>query len=156
MRLLTRAAPAAVVAALAVALVAVAAPSQPADAAPACTITGNNAGNELNGTPGRDVICGLGGDDTLRGFGGRDVIRGGGGDDILYGGPGADSVFGDHGEDIVHTRTVSPATTWPTAARRPATPAGPIPRTSGCAARRAAAPRWKRKARSGGPSAQEE
>jgi len=78
--------------------------SQPAAAAPACTITGHNGPNELNGTPGRDVICGLGGDDTLRGFGGRDIIRGGGGDDILYGGPGADRVFGDHGEDIVHTK----------------------------------------------------
>lgn len=83
---------------------ALAGASPSAGAAPACTITGNNGDNELNGTPGRDVICGLGGDDTLRGFGGADMVRGGGGDDIVYGGAGADRVFGDHGEDIVHTR----------------------------------------------------
>jgi Ca2+-binding RTX toxin-like protein len=104
MRRTIRAPLAALAATLIATLALVGAATQSADAAPACTITGNNASNELNGTPGRDVICGLGGDDTLRGLGGADVIRGGGGDDIVYGGPGADRVFGDHGEDIVHTK----------------------------------------------------
>jgi Tol biopolymer transport system component len=71
----------------------------------ACTITGNNADNELNGTPAADVICGLGGSDTIRGLDGNDTIRGGPGNDILYGGNGRDQVFGEDGNEIrVHTQ----------------------------------------------------
>jgi Ca2+-binding RTX toxin-like protein len=66
----------------------------------ACTITGNNADNELNGTPAADVICGLGGNDTIRGLDGNDEIRGGSGNDTLLGGDGRDQVFGEDGNDI--------------------------------------------------------
>jgi Ca2+-binding RTX toxin-like protein len=53
---------------------------------PACTITGTEEFEALDGTPGDDVICGLGG---------NDAIRGGPGDDILLGGPGEDTLVFD-------------------------------------------------------------
>ena len=53
---------------------------------PACTITGTEEFEALDGTPGDDVICGLGG---------NDAIRGGPGDDILLGGPGEDTLMFD-------------------------------------------------------------
>ena len=62
----------------------------------------------LEGTEGRDVICGFGGDDKLVGLGGNDILRGGDGldrlfggegNDRLVGGTGGDSLFGEHGDD---------------------------------------------------------
>ena len=45
-------------------------------------MTGNDAGNILNGGVGNDTLIGAGGDDTLRGGDGADDLRGGGGTDI--------------------------------------------------------------------------
>jgi PKD domain/RTX calcium-binding nonapeptide repeat (4 copies)/WD40-like Beta Propeller Repeat len=67
----------------------------------ACTITGNARGNRLNGTPGPDVICGLGGADVINGRGGADVIRGGRGADVLRGNRGPDRLFGGRGADVL-------------------------------------------------------
>jgi ribosomal protein S11 len=67
----------------------------------ACTITGNARGNRLNGTPGPDIICGLGGADIINGRGGADVIRGGRGADVLRGGRGPDRLFGGRGPDVL-------------------------------------------------------
>ncbi len=92
------------------------------------TITGNGAGNRLDGRAGsdfikagwgRDVLIGGAGDDTLAGeagddrlFGddGKDAIAGGSGDDFLsagghddrlYGGDGNDTLIGGWGADLV-------------------------------------------------------
>jgi RTX calcium-binding nonapeptide repeat (4 copies)/WD40-like Beta Propeller Repeat len=76
---------------------------------PACTIFGK-PGNDRNlvGTPGPDLICGLGGNDFIDGRGGddrilggpgRDELRGGRGRDILSGGPGSDLLRGGPGRD---------------------------------------------------------
>ena len=53
------------------------------------------------GTPGRDVIVGLGGDDGSRARG-NDVICGGAGNDTLKGGKGKDSLHGRHGNDTLN------------------------------------------------------
>jgi hypothetical protein len=67
---------------------------------PPCTITGNSAGEVLEGTPGDDVICGGGGDDTIKGLAGNDILRGetGGGDKLL-GGEGDDQLDGGIGNN---------------------------------------------------------
>src|SRR5439155_16460808 len=51
------------------------------------------------GTPGPDLICGLGGDDVLNGLGGDDILVGGAGHDSLDGGPGNDQEYGGDGSD---------------------------------------------------------
>ena len=56
----------------------------------------------LNGTGGKDVICGLEGDDILNGLRGKDVLVGGDGNDTLNGGPGKDSLFGGEGIDTLN------------------------------------------------------
>lgn len=75
---------------------------------PECTITGTDAGEQLRGTTGPDVICAGGGKDAVSGRGGDDVIYGGGGndwiegdagDDRIYGGPQSDYLFGKRGDD---------------------------------------------------------
>jgi Ca2+-binding RTX toxin-like protein len=55
----------------------------------------------LKGTPGRDVIVGLGGGDFLTGGPGNDVICGGDGRDWLDGGKGKDTLFGEAGSDAL-------------------------------------------------------
>lgn len=66
---------------------------------PAGAIVGT-AGNDipLVGTPGNDVIFGLGGHDEIRGLGGNDVLCGGEGRDWLQGGDGNDGLVG--GADV--------------------------------------------------------
>ena len=66
------------------------------------TIVANKAGGPLNGTPGPDVIVGLGGVDYINGKGGDDTICGGGGDDIIHGGPGNDRIEAGPGNDVVY------------------------------------------------------
>jgi Ca2+-binding RTX toxin-like protein len=78
------------------ALVALYAPS--AHAALVCTMTGTNDPEFIEGTPGNDVICGLGGDDTIRGHEGNDILVGGTGQDLLQGQDGNDQLLG--GPDI--------------------------------------------------------
>lgn len=70
---------------------------------------GHDAGaTKLVGTPGNDLIFGLGGHDEIDGAGGDDVIlagdgndqvAGGDGNDILCGGAGNDALDGNAGED---------------------------------------------------------
>ncbi len=49
---------------------------------------------EIEGTPGDDVIVGGDGRDLIRGRGGNDLICGGRDGDLLFGGPGRDRLFG--------------------------------------------------------------
>jgi Ca2+-binding RTX toxin-like protein len=67
---------------------------------PACTIVGDEGRNDLDGTPGDDVICGLGGQDRMRGLGGNDTLIGGEGNDRLDGGAGNDALKGGPGADL--------------------------------------------------------
>ncbi len=53
---------------------------------PVCTRFGTNRGENLTGTPGRDLLCGRGGDDDL------------------VGGPGEDRLFGHEGDDRIDAR----------------------------------------------------
>jgi hypothetical protein len=75
--------------------------------------TGDAYPNSLVGTPGDDLIYGLGaadvilgrgGDDYLFGGSGSDRVSGGGGDDRLRGGVGSDRIAGGSGSDIVFAR----------------------------------------------------
>lgn len=68
---------------------------------PMCTVQGNDEGETLVGTRGRDLICGGDGADSISGGGGKDLIFGGVGRDRLYGGPDADVVSGGDGDDVV-------------------------------------------------------
>src|SRR4051794_3348894 len=61
------------------------------------TILGTDLGEQLRGTPGRDVIAGLGGDDEIIGSLGNDIICGGPGADMIHGGRGNDIVDGGAG-----------------------------------------------------------
>ncbi|MBF4764340.1 hypothetical protein ISU07_14495 [Nocardioides islandensis] len=54
------------------------------------------------GTPGDDVIVGLGGSDVVKGRGGDDRVCGGPGDDTLLGGGGTDVLDGGNGDDALH------------------------------------------------------
>jgi Ca2+-binding RTX toxin-like protein len=65
------------------------------------TITGGNAGDELNGGNGADAITGGGGNDVLNGSGGPDTLVGGGGSDRLSGGDGFDTLTGGAGADAL-------------------------------------------------------
>jgi RTX calcium-binding nonapeptide repeat (4 copies)/WD40-like Beta Propeller Repeat len=51
----------------------------------------------LRGTPGADLICGLGGNDVIYGLGGNDVIYGGPGTDTIHAGAGADNIHAKDG-----------------------------------------------------------
>ena len=70
-------------------------------ARPVCTIRGTAAGERIDGTPGRDVICAGDGNDTIAAAGGHDVVLGGKGDDTLLGSTGADRIEGGSGSDTV-------------------------------------------------------
>lgn len=65
------------------------------------TIVGTPDGDELEGTPGRDVIVALDGIDTVRAGGGDDVICAGWGLDYVYAGAGDDRVDGGWGTDRI-------------------------------------------------------
>ena len=53
-----------------------------------CTIVGDRHRNHLRGTPGNDVICGMGGNDTIHARSGDDIVIGGPGTDQMWGGGG--------------------------------------------------------------------
>jgi len=55
-----------------------------AGVAMAALINGNNANNNLVGTPRADVIRGNGGNDNIRGRGGDDEVMGGPGGDYIH------------------------------------------------------------------------
>jgi len=69
-------------------------PGEPTCYGQQATITGNDRGNRIDGTPGDDVIVGLGGFDRIDGRGGDDLICAGRGGDQLYGGSGDDRLDG--------------------------------------------------------------
>jgi Ca2+-binding RTX toxin-like protein len=71
----------------------------------AATIVGSSGSDDIEGTPGRDVIATLGGDDKIRAEGGNDLICGGPGNDDIRGDAGSDRVFGDSGNDIIRGET---------------------------------------------------
>jgi Ca2+-binding RTX toxin-like protein len=63
------------------------------------TMVGGAGGNEIDGTPGRDVIQAGGGNDEVDGHGGNDLICGGKGNDSLSGDAGSDEVRAGRGND---------------------------------------------------------
>jgi Ca2+-binding RTX toxin-like protein len=63
------------------------------------TIVGNAGSNDIEGTPGRDVIAGRGGNDDVEARAGNDLVCGGRGADDLEGGRGADALYGNRGND---------------------------------------------------------
>jgi Ca2+-binding RTX toxin-like protein len=63
------------------------------------TITGGNAGDELNGGQGADTITGGTGNDVINGYGGNDTLVGGAGNDRVSGGDGNDTITGGAGAD---------------------------------------------------------
>jgi Ca2+-binding RTX toxin-like protein len=63
------------------------------------TITGGNAGDELNGGQGNDTITGGSGNDVINGYGGHDTLVGGEGNDRVSGGDGSDTITGGAGAD---------------------------------------------------------
>lgn len=66
-----------------------------------CTHQGSEGAEEIEGTPGDDVICAYGGNDIIRGLGGDDVIYGDEGRDDVTGGAGADEIFGGGDKDTL-------------------------------------------------------
>jgi len=62
---------------------------------------GNSTGNALTGTPGVDLLTGLGGDDRLDGGAGNDLLLGGPGSDTLLGAAGNDFIIADEDRDRV-------------------------------------------------------
>ncbi len=62
-------------------------------------IEGTPGDDILRGTAGRDNIEGKGGDDELRGRAGNDDLDGDRGNDKLYGGTGSDDLDGEAGND---------------------------------------------------------
>jgi len=66
------------------------------------TIQSATSGDDfIVGTPGDDVINGLGGNDFIIGKGGDDTICGGDGNDFIFGSSGDDLILGDAGEDFI-------------------------------------------------------
>ncbi|MEX2238471.1 MAG: choice-of-anchor Q domain-containing protein [Dehalococcoidia bacterium] len=63
------------------------------------TISGTRRPDDIEGTPGRDVIMTFEGNDTVSGLGGNDRICSGAGDDTLNGDGGTDSLHGGSGSD---------------------------------------------------------
>ena len=66
-----------------------------------CTKIDLEEDDSLVGSPGRDVLCGLGGPDDIRGKGGADIFLGDLGNDRLVGGPGNDLMSGGKGSDVL-------------------------------------------------------
>jgi Ca2+-binding RTX toxin-like protein len=68
-------------------------------------VVGTIGDDNLTGTEGADIICGLllggGGNDSLSGGDGDDALRGGGGNDVLSGGAGNDTLKGGRGSDVL-------------------------------------------------------
>jgi subtilisin-like proprotein convertase family protein len=69
-----------------------------------CSLLGNRRANRLNGTAGRDWICGGAGNDRIAARAGDDLVDGGAGNDMLAGGAGRDDLRGGAGNDIVNAR----------------------------------------------------
>jgi hypothetical protein len=63
------------------------------------TVTGTPGDDQLQGTPGADVIASGGGNDRVASLGGADVVCGGEGNDRVSGGNGRDRLIGEAGRD---------------------------------------------------------
>ena len=70
-------------------------------------LTGTSYGDDLEGTPGDDVIHGGGGGDKITPMFGDDTVNGGGGPDNLSGGPGIPADCGNLGCTKFDTDTVN-------------------------------------------------
>jgi 3',5'-cyclic AMP phosphodiesterase CpdA len=68
------------------------------------TIVGSQGGDEIKGTPGKDVVLAQGGSDKVKTGPGKDVVCGGNGDDKIKLGKGADQADGDEGKDKLKGR----------------------------------------------------
>lgn len=81
--------------------------SNPYDEPAQCTgtygapIVGTGSSDDINGTPGADLIFALGGSDKVDGKGGDDCIVGGNGSDKLIGGGGSDVILGGNQSDSI-------------------------------------------------------
>jgi Ca2+-binding RTX toxin-like protein len=62
-------------------------------------LDGGNNNDNLQGTPGNDILTGNNAQDTLSGGAGNDSLTGGNGDDQLFGGDGRDTLLGGNGQD---------------------------------------------------------
>ena len=65
-------------------------------------LTGGDGPDLLAGGGGPDTLAGAAGDDQLLGRDGDDVLDGGAGRDVLHGGAGADTLLGGDGDDSLH------------------------------------------------------
>ena len=72
-----------------------------AQGATTALLKGTAQSDDIQGTPGGDVIYGFVGNDEIDGRGGTDVIFGGPGDDTLSGGGGKDYLSGGEGDDTL-------------------------------------------------------
>lgn len=68
---------------------------------PGLIIIGGNAADNIEGTPGDDIICGMNGNDEIDGLEGDDRIYGDNGNDDLYGNLGDDTIYGGNGNDFI-------------------------------------------------------
>ena len=57
--------------------------------------------NVVTGTPGADLLPGLGGNDIVTGLAGNDTVQGGDGNDVLLGNEGDDDINTGAGDDLV-------------------------------------------------------
>lgn len=65
-------------------------------------LTGNASGNQIIGLGGNDSLSGLGGNDSLHGQEGNDWVYGGNGDDLLTGEGGDDHLYGQNDADTLN------------------------------------------------------
>ena len=76
-------------------------PNGQGNAGESYVIFGLKFGEEIEGTPGRDILRGSQGDDTLMAFAGNDKLTGKSGNDLLVGGEGNDFLLGGTGFDTL-------------------------------------------------------
>ncbi len=66
------------------------------------TIVRGDGDNDIQGTPGADVIIAGGGQDFVEAHGNKDRVCGEGGSDLIFTGPGADKIAAGKGRDEIH------------------------------------------------------
>lgn len=68
---------------------------------PGQIVIGSNGANNIEGTPGNDILCGNNGNDIIDGRDGNDEIYGNNGNDRLFGDLGDDTLYGGNGNDFL-------------------------------------------------------